>query len=83
MSSRVDLGRENQRQSFRANTVEPCFTDTRPIRERSLSRTERTGQELGIGQTKSAQDFEVWFVFQSQPSFSVHLVIVLSIPIVF
>ena len=84
MSSRVDLGRENQRQSFRANTVEPCFTDTRPIRERSLSRTERAGQELGIGQTKSAQDFEVcMFVFQSQPSFSVHLVIVLSIPIVF
>ena len=83
MSCRVDLGRENQWQSFQANTVEPRFTDTRPIRERSLSRTERAGQELGIGQTKSAQDFEVWFVFQSQPSFSVHLVIVLSIPIVF
>lgn len=59
MSSRVDLGRENRWQSFQAYTVEPRFKDIRLIRESSLSRTERVGQELGIGQTKSPPDFEV------------------------
>lgn len=59
MSSRVDLGRENQWQSFQAYTVEPRFKDIRLIRESSLSRTERVGQELGIGQTKRPPDFEV------------------------